>query len=108
IGFANLLLTGHVLALVRHIPIEAYQMPRLTAGRRENIDDISQSLLNLSDKIVAFELCLPVPADLSSDENLPALRNDAVGIALRGRPLLRLHNFHGAFAHETCSRNLKR
>ena len=83
-------------------------MPRFAACRRKNIDNILQSLFNLSDKTVAFKFPLPVPADLAGNENLPALRNDAVGITFRRRPILRLHNFNRAFAHETCSRNLNR
>src|SRR5512147_2864125 len=108
IGLSNFPLTGHVLRLVCHIPGEAHQMSRLAARRRKNIDDIFQSLLDLSDKIVAFEFPLTVPANLTGNENLPALRNDAVGITFRSRPILRLHSFKRAFAHETCSRNLNR
>ncbi len=41
-------------------------MSRLAARRRKNIDDIFQSLLDLSDKIVAFEFPLTVPANLTA------------------------------------------
>ena len=81
---------------------------RLTARSRKDIDNVFQRLLDLDDEIVAFKLRQRVPADLAGNENLSALRNDAVGVALWRSPVLRLHNFKRAFAHDTCSRNLKR
>ena len=84
------------------------RVDKLVAALRLIIVDIFQSLFNLSDKIVAFEFPLTVPANLTSNENVPALRNDAVGITFRSRPILRLHGFKRAFAHETCSRSLNR
>ena len=83
-------------------------MPRLASCCRKNVDDIFQSLFDLTDKIIGFEFPLAVPADLTGNENLSALRNDAVDIAFRCRPILRLYNFNRAFAHDICSRNLNR
>ena len=83
-------------------------MAWLAARSREHVNDIFERLLDLGDEIVALELRLRVPADLTGNENLPALRRDAIGVALWRRPVLWLHDFKRAFAHGACSRNLKR
>jgi hypothetical protein len=53
---------------------------------RKNRDDVSQRLFDLRDEITANQFALLVPADLSGDENLPALRGDAVGVTFRRSP----------------------
>ena len=72
-------------------------MARLAARSREDVDDIFQRLLDLSDEIVALELRLRVPADLAGNENLAALRNDAVGVAFRRRPVSSAAQFQTSF-----------
>src|SRR5216683_288745 len=105
---SNFALTRGIVGFVGDVPVKANEMPRLSAGRREDLDDIFQRLLDLDDEVVALELRLGIPANLASKENLSTLRGDAVGIAFWRRPMLRLHNFKRAFAHDACSRNLNR
>ena len=112
----------HSLMVVRHgqVVAEGWWAP-YSAERPQLLYSLSKSftstaaafaqaegLLDLDDEIVAFKLRQRVPADLAGNENLSALRNDAVGVALWRSPVLRLHNFKRAFAHDTCSRNLNR
>ena len=108
IGHSNLALARNIFSLVGHIPIKAHEMTRLAARGREHVNDIFERLLDLGYEIVALELRLCVPADLTSNKNLPALRCDAVGVALRRSPVFRLHDFKHTFVHDTCSRNLNR
>jgi len=84
IGFSDLALTSEIFGLVGHVPGEPHQMTRLTARSRKDIDNVFQRLLDLDDEIVAFKLRQRVPAYLAGDENLPTLRNDAVGVAFGG------------------------
>ena len=67
-------------------------MPRLGAGLGQHGDDVLQRLPHLADEIVGLELALPVPADLSADEDELAPRSDAIGIADRFRPAFRLQD----------------
>src|SRR5262249_40246907 len=108
IGFANLALAVDIVEFIGHVPVQPHQMAWLGAGRREYSNDIFQRLLDLGNEIVALELRARVPADLTGNEHLPALRGDAVGVTFRRCPVFRLNDFERAFAHGACSRNLKR
>src|SRR5437879_3208455 len=97
IGFSDLAAARGIFGLVGHIPVKADEMTWLAARSYEDVNDIFQRLLHLGDKIVALELCARVPADLAGNENLPALRSDAVRVASWLHPVFRLHDIKQAF-----------
>src|SRR6185312_5047742 len=107
VGLADLTLAREVGGLVSDVPVDTHKVPRFAARFLEHAHDILERLLGLRDEVVANDLRLVGPADLSGNKHLSALGDDAVGIALRRLPLSRLKNLE--FAHApTCSRNLKR
>ena len=97
IGLSDLALASDIFGLVGHVPGEPHEMARLTARSRQHVDDVFQRLLDLGDEIVALELRLRVPADLAGDENLAALRGDAVGVALGREPSASAAQFQTSF-----------
>ena len=62
------------------------------AGRGKNVYDVLQCLPYLADEVVGLELALGVPADLPADEHETPACRDAVGIADRLGPALRLED----------------
>ena len=81
VGQSDLALARSIFGLVGHIPIKPHEMAWLATRSREHVNDIFERLLDLGYEIVALELRLCVPADLTSNKNLPALRCDAIGVA---------------------------
>src|SRR5262245_61354149 len=92
IGLADAFQIARIFLLVGEIPGHRGDVMRLAAGRTHDGNDILQRLLDLPDEIVGFELALAVPADLAADEYQPPLRLDAVGVADRSGPALRLQD----------------
>ena len=82
--------TYSALSVTYHVSRD--EMPRLAAGLRQHCDDIRSACSTCATKSSPTS-SHSVPADLAGDEHLTALGDDAVGIALRRGPVLRLQNF---------------
>ena len=86
----QILETVQIGALVGDIPRHPGQMLGPGAGLGQNRDDIGQRLIDLAQEIVGFELLRGVPADQPPQEDHPPPRGDAVRVARRGFPGLRM------------------
>lgn len=93
IGFANILATRKICSLVGNVPSEPREMVRYAARLSQYCRNVRQRLLDLLDQIITYQLCVRVPANLPCDENLTALRDDAIRIALRRLPSFRMQKF---------------
>src|SRR5262249_46161406 len=86
---------GNVLALIDHVPGEPHEVLRHSAGLGQHLHDVAQRLLDLGHKIIAGELLVGVPSDLTGHEHLSALGGDTVGKAFGGAPVLVVKTPHG-------------
>ena len=73
IGLADFLLTRDIFGFVGDVPGQPHEMTRLAARLGQHRDDVRKRLLDLGDKIVADQLAVLIPADLSGNENLAAV-----------------------------------
>src|SRR5690606_22693077 len=96
---ADLLQSRLVFALVGNVPGQSHEMLGAGPGLGKDRHDVLQRLARLVGEIVAFEDLLSVPADLAADEDRPAGRGDAVGVAGGRLPARRMKNRVGALVH---------
>ena len=75
--------------------------PGATLGQHRQ--HIAQGLRGLGNEIIALELLLRVPANLTAHKNLGAACGHAVGVALGRHPAGRMEVFHGVFSLKRCS-----
>ncbi len=85
IPFANLFHPRAIIILVDHINDQARDLVRLAAGLCHDRENILERLIELLDDVVADDLLLFVPGNLSGDEEQPSARfgQDPVRIATR-------------------------
>ena len=69
VGLANLLPARHVLLFVGYIPVEPDDALRTGACLGEDSNDIRKGLARLLDEVVAFELLIGIPSDLTTDKD---------------------------------------
>src|SRR5581483_8165912 len=94
------------LLLVDDVPREADDVLGASARLRQHVEDVFQRLAELPRERALLPFALPRPADLAGDEHQPALRDDAVGEALRTRPAGRLQSLpHRGFPPAAFSLN---
>ena len=92
IDMADAFEIADILLPIGKVPCHGGDMLGLGSGHGQHIDDVLQRLPDLLYKIVRFELALCIPTDLAADENLAARRGNAVGVADRLGPSLRLQD----------------
>jgi hypothetical protein len=97
-----------VVALVGDEPGHAHDVPRFAACFRQHRDNVFERLLDLRDEIAADEASVLRPADLPGDKDQPPFRRNAVAIALRRLPALRLQKLKLAHAPPHFWRRRKR